>query len=225
MMKKAEADKIPEIYREMEKRGFFDLSEYDGYRNYGKYLWMNDMEWMPVEDIINYEYEAGESQDIIPFATTAGGDKWVWVTDRNYYIGICDHADTIGEFYACDLESAILRHIFEYVTESGFYVDESRARSYEISEPELKKRLKDWRTRLDGILKEEYLKAIDDLGKLHLKKFVYGKAEYYGLLSNDELDELIEKYIQFDRLGEEFEWCTMEYFQLCSCDDCMGTKI
>ena len=31
-------------------------------------------------------------------------------------------------------------------------------------------------------------------------------GEWYALLSDEERDEMIRKYIVFDRLGEEFEW-------------------
>ncbi|MFG6343273.1 MAG: hypothetical protein K1W35_05710 [Lachnospiraceae bacterium] len=197
-------NKIPRIYKEMESRGFF---------NDKTYLRLDDMEWMSVKEIEDYEYEEGESCDIIPFAMTGGGDKWVWVTNKNNYIGICDHADTVGEFYACSMEDAILRQIFEYVAGGDFYIDENESNPFQESEEDLKNRLDEWRLRLSGIVKDEYLNIIDDLGKLHLKKLVQCRTEYYALLSSDELDELIDRYIKFDLMDKEFEWCTEEYFK------------
>ncbi|MFG6343269.1 MAG: hypothetical protein K1W35_05690 [Lachnospiraceae bacterium] len=119
----------------------------------------------------------------------------------------------MGEFYAQNMEDAILRQIFEYVAGGNFYIDKSKAKSYQISEQDLKRRLNEWRIRLKDIIKDEYLNVIDELGKLHLKKLMQGKMEYYALLSFDELDELVNKYVKFDMMDKKFEWCTEDYFK------------
>lgn len=223
-----DTDRIPAVYREMEKRGFIDLNAYHNFFDYGTYLVLHEVEWMQMDEIVHYEYGEGESQDIIPFAMNGAGDKWVWVTDKNNYIGLCDHADLVGEFYARNMEEFILRQIVHYVTWSDFYIDEtdmdSTPRSWESeadwkrrlqfweSEADLKKRLRTLRIRLEGILQEEHLKVIDDLGQLHLKRLKLGKKEYCALLTEEEMEELEEQYLKFDLMGEEFEWRTEEYF-------------
>lgn len=220
--------RIPAVYKEMEKRGFIDMETYHSFFEYGTYLVLHDVEWMQMDEIVQYEYEEGESRNIIPFAINGGGDKWVWVTDKNNYIGLCDHADTVGEFYARNMEELILRQIFHYAAWSDFYIDETdldstpkpweseadvkRRLQFWESEEDLKRRLQDWRNRLEGILKEEHLKVIDDLGKMHLKRLKQGKKGYCALLTEEELEELEEKYLRFDLMGKEFEWCTEEYF-------------
>ena len=59
----SEVFRIPEIYTEMSRKGFF---------NKDTFLWLNDMEWIPIEKIGDYEYEDGESRSVVPFAFTGG---------------------------------------------------------------------------------------------------------------------------------------------------------
>ena len=123
---------IPSVYQKMDECGFFNLETY---------LWLDDMEWMSIDKIREYEYDEGESRLIIPFATTAGGDKWVWVVNdkhKEYSVGLCENAEVNGIYYAENTEDAILRHIIEYVTGSHFYLIKEEAESYQISEHELK---------------------------------------------------------------------------------------
>lgn len=40
-----------------------------------------------------------------------------------------------------------------------------------------------------------------------------GKMEYYALLTFDELDELVSRYIKSDMMDKKFEWCTEVFFK------------
>ena len=113
----SEVFRIPEIYTEMSRKGFF---------NKDTYLWLNDMEWIPIEKIGDYEYEDGESRSVVPFAFTGGGDKWVWVIDEgenDYPVGLCEGAEVNGIYYARNTRDAILRQIIDFVSGSNFYVN------------------------------------------------------------------------------------------------------
>lgn len=192
--------KVPVAFQEMNRRGFTTAKNY---------LWLNEMEWIPIDDIYGYDYEEGESETIVPFAYTGGGDKWVWVvndTDLEYCVGICENAEITGVYYAKNIEDAIIRQIIEYVSDSNFYINKDEAKSYQYSENELKAQLVDLKKKFSGILPNEHLSIIDNLCKKSLKYVKSQYGEWYALLTREEENEIIDKYIRFDKMGEEFEW-------------------
>lgn len=192
--------KIPLIYQKMEKQG---------YTTQENYLWLNEMEWMSIDRISQYEYDEGENELLIPFAFTGGDDKWVWVVndkDKEYYVGLCENGEINGVYYAKNTEDAIFRQIIEYVSDSNFYVDESKAKSYQISETELAQLLEKWKNCFKDILNENYIQIIDNISKLRLKNIESQYGDWNALLTLDERKELLNKYIKFDLLDKEFEW-------------------
>lgn len=195
-------NKIPLVYKMMNDRGYTNAKN-------DSYLWLNEMEWLPINKIEEYEYDEGESKSIIPFAVTGAGDKWVWiVTDDGdeYSVGLCETVETTGNYYAKNTEDAILRQILEYVASSNFYLVREEAESYQISEKELKIQLKKWVNEFKGIIRDEYISIIEDLCKLSLKNIKCQYGEWCALLTLEEQEELIDKYIKFDLFNEEFEW-------------------
>ena len=191
---------IPSIYLKMNEYGLL---------NKENYLWIDDMEWIPTEKILNYEYEEGENNSIIPFAHTARYDKWVWIFNEfnnDYMVGLCESAELNGKYYAKNTEDAIMRNIFEYLSSADFYNNKNEALSYQKSENELKTLINNWKNQLKGILHEEYIEIIDFFSNLSLKTYSHIHGEWDALLSYDERDELIEKYIKFDLINAEFPW-------------------
>lgn len=192
--------KIPLIYQKMDERG---------YTTPENYLWLNEMEWMSIDKISQYEYDEGESELIIPFACTGGGDKWVWIVNdenKEYCVGLCENAETNGIYYAKNIEDAILRQIVEYVSDSNFYVCESKAMSYQISENELMQLLDRWKHCFKGILNDNYIQIIDNISKLRLKNIKSQYGEWNSLLTLDERNEILNKYVKFELLDKEFKW-------------------
>lgn len=192
--------KVPSLYKIMDKRGFF---------NSKSYLWLNDMEWLSIDKIEKYEHEKGESKAVIPFAFTSGGDKWVWVintSNEDYPVGLCYREEWNGVYYAKNMEDAIFRQIIEYVASSNFYLNLKDAESYQISEYKLKFLLRYWEKSFTGILNDKYLDVINGFLDLKLKKVKNKYGEWYALLTLEEQDKLINKFINFDLLNKEFEW-------------------
>ena len=78
---------------------------------------MPDMEWMPLEEIIDYHFEDYQSPGFVPFAFTAGGDLWCWraVPDAvvEPCVVECPHDCEEGSVYAPDFQTAIYRHLLE----------------------------------------------------------------------------------------------------------------
>jgi len=52
----------------------------------------------------------------------------------------------------------------------------------------------------------KYINIIDKLSELSLKHIKCQYGEWYALLTIEEQDELIDKYIKFDMIDDEFEW-------------------
>ena len=50
------------------------------------------------------------------------------------------------------------------------------------------------------------IKVVDELSQLSLKYIKGQYGEWYALLTLEEQDELIDKYIKFDLFDKEFEW-------------------
>lgn len=192
--------KIPIIYQKMEERG---------YTTQENYLWLNEMEWMSINQISQYEYDEGESELLIPFAFTGGGDKWVWIVNdenKDYCVGLCEDGEINGIYYAKNTEDAIFRQIIEYISDSNFYVCESKAKSYQISETKLTQLLEIWKNGFKEILNDNYIQIIDNVSKLRLKHTKSQYGEWEALLTLDEKNEILNRYIKFDLLDKEFEW-------------------
>lgn len=193
--------KFPVIYEKMNEKGLLDMNR--------SYVWLNEMEWMPINEVKEYEYEEEELETFLPFAFTGGGDKWVWVLNtekKEYPVGLCYHDAYEGVYYAKNTEDAIFRQMIEYVSDYNFYINEEEAESYQVSEEELKEQLQQWKESFQGIIKKEYLVEIDRLSQLKLKYIKSDYGEGYTLLSVEEQEAMIEKYIKFDLLEEEFPW-------------------
>lgn len=192
---------IPQIYQMMEENGYTNAQG-------SSYLWLNEMEWIPIEKIIEFGRERHGNKTLIPFAFTGGGDKWVWVFEENNEvcsIGLCENAEPTGIYYAKNMEDAILRQVIEYVADSNFYIDKEYAESYQISEEELIRKLQDWKNRFEGIINAQYIDVLNSLTKLKIKKTKCQYGEWYALLNIEEQNELIDKYIKFDMIDKEFE--------------------
>lgn len=193
--------KIPRIYKEMENLNYTKA-------NSKEYLWLYDMEWLEIGEILNYDYEEGESHEIIPFAHTGGGDKWVWILNNNIElpVGLCYHDDCEGIYYAKNLQDAFFRQILDFVSGSNFYIHEEAAESYQMDIHNLRRYLNTWRTKLGRFFSKENNEVIDSLLEKDLKlcKSIYG--EWYALLTEEESNEILKRYVDFELINQNFEW-------------------
>lgn len=198
--------KFPNIFIEFNKLGWLN-SENDSY------LWLDGMEWLDIKEIYNYEYEKGEIRNIVPFAVTGGGDKWVWYLEENKIISvaICYHDEVKGVFYSENLESAIFRNILEYVSDSCFYKNEDEAESYQIGIVELRELLNDWINKLKKWLDRSWINELEELKTLEFKYCHTDYGDYYALLTPKEVNDKIKQYLNFDSLDKTFKWDTNIY--------------
>ena len=100
--------RLPPLFREIWRLGFCSGDTF---------LIMPDMEWMPLQDIIDYRFEDYQLPGLVPFAFTAGGDLWCWqaVPDAlaEPHVVECPHDCEEGSVYAPDFQTAIYRHLLE----------------------------------------------------------------------------------------------------------------
>ena len=159
-----------------------------------QFVWMYDMEWMDYKEVINYKYEEGESRDILSFAFTGGGDKWVFVENSTNepHIGRCYGGEAEGEYCAKNLEDAIFRSIIEFVSSTCIAITEDGKMGTKFFyEEQVKDILKDYLKIYNNLLPKEYLAVIQYLTTLSFKKCSFANAQWYALLSIEERDTFI----------------------------------
>jgi hypothetical protein len=101
---------LPVLFREIWRLGWCSGSDF---------LIMPDMEWMPLQEVIDYQFEDYQMEGFVPFAFTAGGDLWCWQTDSSVCaeprVVECPHDCDEGRVFALDFRSAIYRHLADAV--------------------------------------------------------------------------------------------------------------
>ena len=101
------------------------------------YLWLFDAEWFQPEDIINFQFQAHQKEEFIPFAFTGNGDYWAWwsgkTTNENSPIVICPHDCIEGEYYSPDLNSWFYRRCLDYANGGFDPAEEDNAKQYLLS--------------------------------------------------------------------------------------------
>jgi len=136
---------------------------------------------------------------------------WSWYIEdiNNPIIVLCYHDDIVGEVYAENFESALFRHILEFVSESNFYV--SNGNTYQIDSDTAKKYISEWKNKFGQYFKPEWNDEIEKILSLDLKyykeirlpKANYG---YEVFLTPQESEQLINKYLKFDKINTEVIW-------------------
>ncbi|WP_394903567.1 hypothetical protein [Clostridium butyricum] len=200
---------FPKMFLFMNDLGWLNTNEHNNY------LWIYDMEWISCEKIKCYNYE-DEADNIVPFAYTSGGDKWAWclMDDLSLPIVFCPQDDDEAIFYAKDLQSAIFRQILQFASENNFYLHESDKKSWQIDETTAKKYFIEWKRRLEKWFDYQWIKVLDSLIDSKLKycqvNFQNHIDKYHAFLSQEEVKNLIDKYIKFDLLDESVIWTKLE---------------
>lgn len=73
-------------------------------------------------------------------------------------------------------------------------------------EEQVKDILKDYLKIYNNLLPKEYLAVIQYLTTLSFKKCSFANAQWYALLSIEERDTFIERYLMFDLMDNTFDW-------------------
>ena len=111
-----------ELFRSIEKRYDFALPQafktaWEAGWAGDNYLALPDLEWLPLEEIAEYEFEDYQISGLVPFASTGGGDLWCW---QPAFLGPdgprvieCPHDCTEASVYAPDFRSFLYRRLLD----------------------------------------------------------------------------------------------------------------
>lgn len=196
-----EKSHIPDLYKKLNQLGYLDFNR--------KFVWMPEMEWMPMEEVMNYKYDEDVTQEVLPFAFMGSGDPWVFIENGTSepYIGRYYHPELDGEYCARNFEDVILLNIIEFAESAGISLDKNGAiKTIFETEEEVIDQMREYRKVYDGLLRPEYLEVIDYLSTLHFKECSFGNDRWLALLNSDDTDALIEQHLHFDKRGEPFMW-------------------
>lgn len=199
--------KFPRLFLNMHNLGWTSLGP--------DYVWLNDMEWYSLDEILkweeNKESHIVNSQYIIPFAQTGGGDVWGWYIEdiSNPIVVLCYHDDIIGKVYAENLEGALFRHILEFVSDCNFYT--LSGKSYQMDCESAKRYISEWIDKFGQYFKPEWNSELEKILSLDLKYYKetrYPKVNfgYETFLTPEESEKLITKYLIFDKIDTEIIW-------------------
>lgn len=195
---------LPAEYRRMWERGWFDLKAGEGLDLYAhperhSYLWLNEMEWMPLEAIRDNRFPEYCKSGFVPFAFTGGGDHWCWhPASANCGITpvvLCPRDSKIGEFYASNFLGALYRQSLEFAS----YVkpeDEAEARIH----------LKRWVDDLGPLLPSPWSQTLANVARSPLQTWKEMRYEMSGLLRRAEYNEIVRRDLVFPLLDQEIQW-------------------
>jgi hypothetical protein len=204
---------LPAEYRRLRERGWLAVNQPpvpvstepgDGY------LWMNEMEWYPLEEIAEFRFpDYGEPYlpGLVPFAFTAGGDYWCWqarsgVSD-NPRVLLCPHECEDGEIYAPNFSAALFRQCLDFanqVPDSGLMeIEEARAH------------LRRWSRDLAAIFPPGWCAILADLAARPQRDWSdRWRQPRRSLLSAQELQEVETRELAFPEMGTEIRWMALE---------------
>lgn len=197
---------IPEEYRQMNARGWFDCA--DGTMPYfdpasRSYLWMNDMEWISLEGIRDFEFPSYCKSGFVPFAFTAGGDHWCWYPEHMSNgatpVVLCPHDSKIGEFYAPHFLGSLYRQALAFAAGDLDLTEE----------PEARQHLKRWFDDLGPLFPMGWRQTLASLLNAPPRSWEYGKVKKFkqtSLMSPDEYQAIVQRDLAFDKLDVEFQW-------------------
>jgi hypothetical protein len=195
---------FPQEYRQMWERGWFDFKKGTvphSNPSDESYLWMNEMEWMPLADILDFAFPSYCKPGFVPFAFTGGGSYWCWypehVTNDAVPIVHCPRDSKIAEFYAPHFLGAVYRQILDFASNLDGE-DESLAR----------KHLKRWLDDLGPFFPMPWRSTLMMLLAAPCQSWEVGKfkRKQLGLLPPESYRSIVQRDLTFEKLNEEFQW-------------------
>ena len=191
---------LPPEYLRMANEGFFDLKRDESY------LWIPEAEWMPAQQILDYETEPNYKPGFVPFAFTGAGDLWCWRPSEDPQMVVCCiHDEGMGSVDAPNLLGSIYRRILDYASDQGNWESEELTRN----------QLLRWSERLHDYFPDPWIEDLRLLSDAKIVEWRYGRniIPFHGLISFDEKKARLAREFDFPRLDEKFEWIIDPYYQ------------
>jgi hypothetical protein len=112
---------VPDEYRRLQSRGLLTMSapaHASAFHRPGSYLWLNDMEWYSLQDIVDFKFQSYHMAGFVPFAFSAGGDYWCWhpkhADHRGAQVLCCPHDCELATIYAPNFQTALYRQALDF---------------------------------------------------------------------------------------------------------------
>jgi hypothetical protein len=196
---------LPAEYREMHSLGWLTIDrpgQTEDFLEPGRqYLPLNDMEWLPLEEIRDFQFQAWEGDEFVPFAQSGLGDHWCWwpaeTTEAGTPVVLCPHDDQSGIVYAPHFLGALYRHMLEYA-HGGLSGPEDEALARAL--------LSRWSVDLGPLLPAAWARTLEQLRSAPLQTWKQRRWEQCGLLTAEELRSILERDLPFEGMNRQFRW-------------------
>lgn len=190
--------RLPEAYRSMQALGWLDVKPSET----PDYFWLYEAEWMSLDEITDYKFKGYQKPGFVPFAFTAGGDRWCWWPSEHPEVVVsCPHDLDEGEFYAPSFLGFIYRCLLDY----ALYVQEE--------EHDVRQNLRASAVRLSTYLPPIWCDTLNALASAQTIQWLSpnGKVASLGLMTEEQYQEIIQRDLAFPLLGQRFEWMNPDY--------------
>jgi hypothetical protein len=182
--------KLPADYRKFVERGYIWGTDY---------LWVHEAEWIPPQDIPDYEMFGTPKPGLVPFAFGGSGDPFCWQTQRitsanEPAVVLCPHDSFEGEWYAPSFMGWLYRTDLDYSIDPSFEEDEKR------------ENLKKWADVLWGFGQEESADDLAEISYRPLRTCNVGRNTYEYLLSEDEARERLRSAFGNEYVDAPYIW-------------------
>ena len=188
---------LPDVYRILVERG------HTNHANEDMYLWLPETRWLSLERILEHEPADYHQDDFVPFAKNPAGDYWMWrpdaTRDGRVPVVFCPHDDELGEFDSPDITGFLYRRVLLYALSEYEDAGDAEARA----------QMREFASVLQSILPPAWIERIVDIAGrpavAYNQKTIFAE-EVIGLLTEDQLDAIVEEDLKFADLGVEFKW-------------------
>lgn len=181
---------LPETYKAMRAASCFDAQ-------HEHHLQFTDLEWLRLEAIAAFEFDKHMIDGLIPFAQTLDGHLWAWnpqIDERHdASVVFCPDEDEVAVLYAPDFQTAIYRMLLDELANT-FLVERGSLAHAEVQ-------LQVFVEAASPFLKDQWVERIQELMKRSLQST---QTNFYGVLEEDELADILSDDVAYDRLDEEF---------------------
>ena len=181
---------LPPSYLAMRQAGCFDPQQ-------DQHLQFTDLEWLSLSAIADFVFDKHLIDGLIPFAQTLDGHLWAWypaIDERHQEaVVFCPDEDEVAVLYAPNFETALYRMFIDELSNT-FLVERSNHK-------QAHQQLQHYAAIVHAYLKPSWAARLHSLCERELQQT---QTNFYGVISEDELQLILEEDIVYDRLDEEF---------------------
>ncbi len=163
------------------------------------HIQFTDMLWLTPEQMENWTFDKRSIDGFIPFAQTLNHDCWCFAPhiDSNAPapVAFCPEEDEVAVLYAPDFASFLYRMMLDEMASTYLVARESFAEASYL--------IRNYALQVCTYLPTAWAERLTDLAERQLCET--DDVNFYGMLSQDELEQIIAEDISYDRLDEEFE--------------------